>query len=85
MNTIALWLIVLMTNTGHRIELPNQYVLEKDCLNAAEAIPRTQPGMSATCVRSAVVVSEERAKDLATEEWWRTRPPEPETVEKEKR
>ena len=80
MGTITVWMIVLIANSGHRVELPNVHNTEADCLAAAQLVQSHHPGASAACVANAISVSDERARQLANDEWWRNRPREVEAV-----
>jgi hypothetical protein len=73
-STITVWMIIVTMNTGHRVELPNQYQTELECLAGAQATQNAHRGASAACVTSAVAVSEERARQWATEAWARNQP-----------
>lgn len=84
MTTITIWLIVLLSNTGQRIEMPNQYNTEKECVTAVQSIQQGNAGITGGCVATAITASEERAQQLINEEWWRSRPQEEETPAKGK-
>ena len=84
MTSITVWLIVFFTNTGQRVEMPVEYATEKECVAAAEAIQKAHPGVSTRCAATAVAVSEERARQLVNEEWWRSQPAEEEASGKKK-
>ena len=85
MSTITVWTIVLLMNSGHRVELPSTHSTELDCLAAAQAIQSSHPGASAACVAQAVALSDEQVKRLASEEWWRKRPVDAEAETKRNR
>ena len=44
MSTIGVWMIVVLVNSGHRVELPNQYSSEPECLAAAQALGAAHVG-----------------------------------------
>ena len=50
MSLMTVWFIVLVSNNGHRIELPARYDSDKQCYAAAAQLERGHPGSSATCV-----------------------------------
>jgi hypothetical protein len=79
MSTITVWMIIALSSSGHRVELPPQYYSEAECVAAAQTVPYAHPGTSASCVTRAIAVSEERARQVASEQWWRSRPLEAET------
>ena len=82
MSSITVWLIIFFTTTGQRVEMPVEYATEKECVAAAEAIQKAHPGVSTQCAATVVPVSEERARQLVNEEWWRSRPADEETSDR---
>jgi hypothetical protein len=74
--TITVWMIVVMATSGHRVEVAPQYDTQAECLTAARAIQLAHPGSSATCGPREIAVTEQRARQLAAEEWSRERPAE---------
>lgn len=84
MNTITVWMILAVSSSGHRIELPPQYSSEAECVAAAQTIPNLHPGTSASCEMRTIALSEERAKQVAAEQWWRNRPAQSEGVRRER-
>jgi hypothetical protein len=73
-STITIWMIIVTMNSGHRVELPNQYQTEVECLAVAQATQDAHRGASAACVTRAIAVSDERARQWATEAWARSQP-----------
>jgi hypothetical protein len=73
-STITIWMIIVTMNSGHRVELPNQYQTEVECLAVAQATQDAHRGASPACVTRAIAVSDERARQWATEAWARSRP-----------
>ena len=47
---MTVWFIVLVANSGHRVELPRRYDTEKECYAAVAELERTYAGSSASCV-----------------------------------
>ena len=84
MSSITVWLLIFLTTTGQRVEMPTQYGTENECVAAAAAIQKAHPGVSTQCAATLVAVSEERAKQLAAEDWWRNRPADEETSDRKK-
>ncbi|HEV7394694.1 MAG TPA: hypothetical protein VGO08_23870 [Burkholderiales bacterium] len=82
MSTITVWMIVVLMNSGHRVELSDTHPSELDCLAAAEAIQSSHPGASAACIARPIALSENQAKRLSSEDWWRNRPREAEADRK---
>lgn len=82
MSTLTVWMIVVLMNSGHRLELPNTHPNELACLAAAQAIQSSHPGASAACVARPITLLEDQAKRLSVEEWWRNRPREAEADRK---
>ena len=50
MAMMTVWLIVLVSGNGHRIELPARFDSDKQCYAAAADLERGHPGSRATCV-----------------------------------
>jgi hypothetical protein len=73
-STITIWMIIVTMNSGHRVELPNPYHTEVECLAVAQSTQNAHRGASAACVTRAIAVSEERARQWATEAWTRNQP-----------
>jgi hypothetical protein len=46
----TVWFILLMSGSGHAIELPVRYDTEKECVAAAVELMNAHPGSSARCV-----------------------------------
>jgi hypothetical protein len=82
MSTVTVWIIVILMNSGHRVELSDTHPSELECLAAAQAIQSSHRGASAACIARPIAISEEQAKRLASEEWWRNRPREAEADRK---
>jgi hypothetical protein len=80
--TITVWMIVVLMNSGHRVELSDTHPSELECLAAAQAIQGSHRGASATCVPRPIALSEDQAKRLSSEDWWRNRPREAEADRK---
>ena len=80
MSTLTVWMILMVANSGHRVELPSAYATQAECLAAAQGMQVYHPGTSASCIASTITLSEERARQLGNEEWWRNRPRDLETV-----
>jgi hypothetical protein len=77
-------MIVLVTNSGYRIEFPNVYNTDIECLVAAKEMQSGHAGTRAACVANTVPLSDERAKQFTSEEWWRRRPVDIEATKKRK-
>jgi hypothetical protein len=50
MALMTVWFIVLVSNNGHRIDLPSRFDTDKQCYAAAAELQQAHPGSSATCV-----------------------------------
>ena len=51
---VTVWFIILVSNSGHRIELPARYESEKACMAAATELANGHPGSTANCIATNV-------------------------------